>query len=663
MRSYTLGNGSLLVGVDARAQMRDLYFPYIGRENHVSGRTHRIGVFVDGAMHWTESDSWQMTTTMMHDTMVGTAEGVLSGKGVRLSVRDAVYNEQNIFLREIVVTNDAKNARDIGLFFGHEFQVGETARGDTAYYDPRMHALVHYEGRRMFLMRAESHESAPFDQWSVGLSGIEGKEGTFRDADDGVLSQNGIEHGQVDSVMRLQAHYQPGESRTFYYWLCAGETFEAIQDLNEYVRTKTPQYLLGTVSDYWRAWLTRQGINLSKIPTGIQEMFTRSLLVIRAHTDKRGGIIAASDTGILNQGRDTYAYVWPRDAAYAIRALILAGDFESARNFFEFCDSIVAKEGYFMHKYLADGSVGSSWHPWYRNGATELPVQADETAIILVVLKEYYHVTRDLEFVERVFNSLIKRCADFLVAHVDHETGLPKPSYDLWEEVYCVSTYTASTTYGALRVGEYFADLLGKHQLAEGYRNAAERMRDAITSLLWSDAKQAFVKAVFRSRPGEFTYDYTLDFSSSYGVYEFGVVPKDDSHLAMSFETMSRELELKEGTIRGMPRNQGDMYYRTSKDAAPNPWTVTTLWKAQYLLSRVKTADDLAQITGLLEWVVERATDSGMLSEQVNPYTGEALSVTPLVWSHAEFVTTVVEYIQKMDDLGLCAACYPLRRR
>jgi len=33
------------------------------------------------------------------------------------------------------------------------------------------------------------------------------------------------------------------------------------------------------------------------------------------------------------------------------------------------------------------------------------------------------------------------------------------------------------------------------------------------------------------------------------------------------------------------------------------------------------------------------------------------------VWSHAEFVTTVIEYLQKMDDLGLCAACYPLRRR
>jgi GH15 family glucan-1,4-alpha-glucosidase len=420
---------------------------------------------------------------------------------------------------------------------------------------------------------------------------------------------------------------------------------------------------LGTAQDYWRAWLTRQGIAFSTLSPQLKDAFTRSLLVVRAHADSHGGIIASSDTGIMNQGRDTYAYVWPRDAAYAVRALVLAGDFDSARRFFEFANTIVAAEGYFMHKYLPDGSVGSSWHPWYRNGVSELPIQADETAIILIVLKEYYQVTRDLEFIESVFNSLVKRSADFLAAHVDQETGLPKPSYDLWEEVYCVSTYTASATYGALRVGEYFADLLGKHQLADSYRRTSERMRTAIVDFLWSDAKNSFVKAVFRSRLGEFTYDYTLDISGPYGLFEFGVLALNDKKLSASFETMERELLLHGETIGGMPRNSGDMYYRSGKDAAPNPWTVTTLWYAQYLLARVKTKEDLAPVLAQLEWVVERATESGMFSEQVNPYTGEALSVTPLVWSHAELVTTVIEYLQKMDDLGLTHAAYPLRRR
>jgi GH15 family glucan-1,4-alpha-glucosidase len=47
---------------------------------------------------------------------------------------------------------------------------------------------------------------------------------------------------------------------------------------------------------------------------------------------------------------------------------------------------------------------------------------------------------------------------------------------------------------------------------------------------------------------------------------------------------------------------------------------------------------------------------SGVLAEQLNPYTGESLSATPLVWSHAVYVKTVLLYLQKKKDLELEAA-------
>ena len=662
MRAYTLGNGSMHVGVDERGQIRDLYYPQVGRENHVSGRTHRIGVYVDGAMHWTSGAEWEITARAHRDTMAGSIDARSGALGLRLTTRDIVYNERNIFLREVVITNEMAVPRAVSLFFGQEFQVGETVRGDTAYFDPRAHAIIHYEGKRMFLVRAEATSGEVFDEWSVGLSGIEGKEGTYRDADDGMLSKNGIEHGQVDSVIRCSMNLHPGESKTFHYWICAGEYFRDVFALNQYVRDRTPEYLMGTASDYWRAWLQRQGLKFSQLPQDIVDTFTRSLLVIRAHTDREGAIIASSDTGILNQGRDTYAYTWPRDAAYAARALILAGDGVTAKKFFEFCNRIISDDGYFMHKYLPDGSVGSSWHPWYRNGAKELPIQADETAIVLVVLREYYQVTRDLEFVESVFNSLIKNAAQFLVWHTDETSGLPKPSYDLWEEHYCISTYTAASTYGALKSAEFFADLLGKHAIAETYRKTAEKMQEGIMTHLYNSARGAFRKAAFVSADGSYAFDDTLDFSTTFSVFEFGVLPQSDPRLQKSFETMERELEVKIG-IGGMPRFTTDVYYRAGADMPPNPWTVTTLWKAQYLLKKAKTKEELDAVEDLLMWAVARATPSGLLSEQVHPVTGEALSVTPLVWSHAEFVTTVIEYLQRMDDLNLCKVCYPLRRR
>jgi GH15 family glucan-1,4-alpha-glucosidase len=37
------------------------------------------------------------------------------------------------------------------------------------------------------------------------------------------------------------------------------------------------------------------------------------------------------------------------------------------------------------------------------------------------------------------------------------------------------------------------------------------------------------------------------------------------------------------------------------------------------------------------------ALPSGVLSEQINPSTGAPLSVTPLVWSHAELINTLLD--------------------
>ena len=39
--------------------------------------------------------------------------------------------------------------------------------------------------------------------------------------------------------------------------------------------------------------------------------------------------------------------------------------------------------------------------------------------------------------------------ADFLSSCIDDTTGLPKPSYDLWEERFNISTYTAATVYAS----------------------------------------------------------------------------------------------------------------------------------------------------------------------------------------------------------------------
>ena len=39
------------------------------------------------------------------------------------------------------------------------------------------------------------------------------------------------------------------------------------------------------------------------------------------------------------------------------------------------------------------------------------------------------------------------------------------------------------------------------------------------------------------------------------------------------------------------------------------------------------------------------------------PLTNQPLSVSPLTWSHAAFVTTVLEYLDKLGEVEVCPHC------
>jgi GH15 family glucan-1,4-alpha-glucosidase len=53
----------------------------------------------------------------------------------------------------------------------------------------------------------------------------------------------------------------------------------------------------------------------------------------------------------------------------------------------------------------------------------------------------------------------------------------------------------------------------------------------------------------------------------------------------------------------------------------------------------------------IIDWVVAHQLPGGLLSEQLDPHTGAPLSVSPLTWSHAEFIVTVDEYCKKAHAL------------
>lgn len=644
----------MLVGLDYRGQVRDLYFPYVGESNHVSGASgsyvHRIGVFVDGGMYWLDDPSWNVVIGTDAETVVSNMHAVNDQIGVSLTSSDVVHNEQNLFIRSFTISNERRERREIKIFFSQQFRISESRRGDTGFYDPRVGAIIHYKGHDTFLINAV-HQDKQFIDYNIGLFGIEGREGTYHDATDGILERNPIEHGSVDSVIGVTCMLDALAHSEVQYWIACGATIAEVHDLNAHILKETPDALITSTKNYWKAWLEKEARDLSLLSPEVRTLFNRSLTTIRVHADNRGGIIASSDTDMLHHGRDTYSYVWPRDGAIIAHALDRTGYGDVSERFFTFLSNQLERGGYLMHKYRADGVLGSSWHAWMHNGKPQLPIQEDETALPLFMLWHHYQLSRDVEFIESLYNPFIEKAADFLCEFIESEYGLPSNSYDLWEEKYGISTYTASAVYGALTAAAHFANMLGKQESVRTYSAVAQRMQSAILEHLFDDELNMFIKQIYASDVHDPEYDKTIDISSFIGPLYFGVVDIDDDRVKRSFKVVEEKLRLRDHGD-GYIRYDSDNYYRLNETGSPNPWVITTLWIAQYHVMAAKKLKDLERAYELLEWTAAHATKGGVLAEQIHPDTGEHLSTAPLIWSHAEFVITVLDYVRKHDELS-----------
>jgi len=648
-RHLVLGNGRLLVNFDDRLAMRDLYYPRVGMANHILGHQNRLGLWVDGSFCWLGGGEWSRWTGYEEEALVGRSTALSEALGIRLAIVDAVHFREDLYLKEVEVSNLRPYDREVRLFFTHDFSMWESDIGDTAMYDPGADAIVHYKRDLCLLASGIAGERGIF-QYATGTKRFGGVEGTWRDAEDGWLEGNPIAQGSVDSAFSLQLLVPAQGSRKAHYWIAAGRRFEEARRVHRLVRRIGVPELVGQTRAYWKAWLRKAPRDFKDLPEECVRLFHRSLLVVRTQIDRSGAITAANDSDILHFNRDHYSYVWPRDGALVAYAMAKAGYPELVRDFYLFCRRGLSPGGYLWHKYHPDGSVGSSWHPLLSESGPQLPIQEDETALVLFALWHHYQVERDLDFVEGLYATLIKPAADFLCSYRDPATGLPLESYDLWEERRGVFTFTAAAVWAGLRAARRFARLFGDWDAYHKYKLAAKELKQAILTHLWNDASGRFARGLVR-RGDQRVLDMTLE-SSLYGVHAFGLLPADDPRVRSTIEQVAEGLAVRT-EVGGLARYSGDAYFgRGHQDGIPgNPWIICTLWLAEWYIARARWREDLVPARQLLEWAARRALPSGILPEQLDPWSGSPLSVAPLTWSHSTYVLAVAKYLEAMGEI------------
>jgi GH15 family glucan-1,4-alpha-glucosidase len=546
------------------------------------------------------------------------------------------------------VRNEGEGTRHIRVFLHHDFRIYENKVGDTAYYDPRTHGLIHFKKHRYFLINTEPH----FDQFATGRKAFRSNEGTWPDAEDGELHGNATTEGSVDSTIAV--HIDVGENAEYdvYYWIAAGTSYEDVSHLDRSIFTRTPGSYFDSTSHEWNAWVNKSPVDLGDLSDEIVRLYKRSLLIINTQIDDDGAILAANDHDVTERATDHYSYLWTRDGAFVANALDAAGYGEVARKFFEFCCNIIHENGYFLQKYNPDGTVASGWHPsWdiYKR-APMVPIQEDETSLVLWALWQHYEKYRDIDFALRAYRKVVTKAAEFIVSFRDENTGLPLPSWNLWEDRRGVHTFTCSTVVAGLRAAANFAELFHDDDRASVYRAAADDVTRGMRTHLYSDEYGRFLRGLMANGDETLIPDATID-ASLFATFYFGCFEVDDPMVVGTMQAIVERLDNKSG-FGGVARFENDNYMRTSDGIVGNSWFICTLWLAEYYIALAKNIDELEPAVKILQWVTDRALPSGVLAEQIDPVTGLPTSVSPLTWSHSTFVAAIHSYLAKSATLG-----------
>ncbi len=653
-RDLPISNGNLMINFDHAYNIRDVYYPHVGQDNQTVGDVSHFGLWCDGRFAWIDGNDWSRHLDYDADTLVTSMTAHSDALALDMTINDTVDFDRDVFVRRVELKNLREQARTVRMYVHFDPHLWGNNIGDTVFYDPEHRALVAYKSSRYVLMNVSSDDQHGFESFAIGNKERDGMEGTWRDAEDGNLGRNPIAQGSVDATGMIELSLAPSASRVVWVWWAFGKTYVEVSALDGMLHERGAASFFSRTRDYWQLWVQRCGSSgIDQLSEGVKRLYRRSLLIIRTQIDNGGAVIAATDSDIVQFGRDTYTYMWPRDGAIVTAAMTQAGYPEITRRFFQFCASLLTNEGFLLHKYNPDGSVGSSWHPWMSSdGKRQLPIQEDETALVVWALWNHFEKFHDVEFVKPLYKPLVKTTANFMTRYREPHTQLPAASYDLWEERRGIQAFTVGAVWAGLSAAARFTEAFGEAPMAEKYRKAAAEIREATIRHLYDEKLGRFRRMVNVTREGEVQADPTIDCSLA-GLWMFGMFEADDPRIVSTMQQVVNRLTIKT-PIGGVARYENDYYHQVSHDVdnvAGNPWILCTLAVGEWYARCAGTEAELQKAIDVLEWTVSHALPSGVLAEQVHPYDGKPMSVSPLTWSHAAYVMTVHAVGERLRQL------------
>lgn len=633
-----VGNSKLLATLDKTGQIHRLWWPRIDTPQHVN--QHFTGVQVAGKTSWLHDSSWSHEQLYINDTAILKTVAFSSELGLEVVFEDIAAPNSDLYVRQVTITNKMTQAQKVAFVQYADLHMGETTLYNTNFYDQTQDAIVHYQ--KQFAVAIGACRGVSKYQTGATLESVE----------QATLNGNYIDMGTKSGMAWDLGLVAPGETVELSLYLAFGNTSdEALTNLGEYRKVGYEQIRENTI-DYWKDFLAQA----RPVHTGnemIDRLYRRSLIVFKLMTDDaNGSLIAAPEFDEYFTRCGGYAYCWGRDAAYITTAVDRAGYHHMGKDFYRWTVRAQSADGSWAQRHYLDGSLAPQWG-----------LQIDETGSILWGMWQHYVITQDKEFVDEIWDS-VKKGAEFLVGFIDPETGLPLPSRDLWEEREAEHTYSAAAVYGGLIGAAEMARVLGHESLVDAWTEEARKIQEAAEKQLWNDEKQSYLRGIKLSVSKEQMEEakqagknaYIIEREKGYQthiVHEDPIVDVSLLGVNMPFEMVSIDSERMAKTADAVeqlltsPKVKGIKRYEDDHYIGGNPWILTTLWLSMFRIKQGRIDSALDQ----LKWVLKYRTSLDLLPEQIDRETGETAWVVPLTWSHAMYVLTILDLVEKGVDL------------
>jgi GH15 family glucan-1,4-alpha-glucosidase len=402
--------------------------------------------------------------------------------------------------------------------------------------------------------------------------------------------------------------------RPLHFFLGPDESF--VGDIGDTLDT-----MLEHSAHEWRRW-----VRALATPVEWQDAVIRAAITLKlCQHEETGAIVAALTTSIPehadSQRNWDYRYCWIRDAYYTVQALNRLGALDVLESYLEYLRNIV------------DNAKGGHIQPLYGVGGEAILTERTEDGLngyrgmgpVRVGNQAYEQVQHDaygqivLSNAQAFFDQRLYRMAgeeDFKALEKVGELAWEvhdKPDAGLWElrTKSHIHTYSVAMCWAACDRLANAAEALGLDERRTYWRDRAERIRARIESAAWREDTQR-ISATFGGDDLDASLIQLLDLRF--------VKPGDER-----FQGTLRAVE------EGLRRGSHMLRYATEDDfGLPHTaFNVCTFWLIEALWLTGRT-DDARE---LFEEMLLRRTRAGLLSEDIDPTTGELWGNYPQTYS------------------------------